>query len=318
MTHVSEIRVAVIDDYQSVAEGCADWESLGCDVTFISDLLEPRSVAQTIHGFDVIVAMRERTRFDAGVLAALPRLKLLVTTGMRNASIDLDAAAVNGVVVCGTRSPGHATAELAFGLIQALARGLIGEAESVESGGWQVGLGRDLRGSRLGVIGLGRLGSQVAHFGHAFGMDVVAWSENLTDERAAEVGVESVSKVQLLETSDFVTIHLRLSERTRALIDASDLGMMKSDAFLINTSRGEIVVEQALLDAVRTNAIAGAALDVFGEEPLPADHPMRLEPSILATPHIGYVTRETYSIFYNDAVEDIRAWLAHSPIRILE
>lgn len=316
---MSETQVAVIDDYQSVASLCADWEGLDCQITFISDpIREPSSIIQSLQGFDVIVAMRERTRFDATLLDALPRLRLLITTGMRNASIDLAAAKRNDVIVCGTRSPGHATAELAFGLIQVLARDLTAEVDSVETGGWQVGLGRDLRGSRLGVIGLGRLGSQVARFGQTFGMDVVAWSQNLTGERADEVGVESVSRAELLETSDFVTIHLRLSERTRALIGKDALRMMKRDAYLINTSRGEIVVEEALLEAVRSKSIAGAALDVFGEEPLPRDHPFRLEPRILATPHIGYVTRETYAIFYGDAVDDIRAWLADSPIRILE
>jgi len=316
---MSNIQIAVLDDYQSVASGCADWEGLDCQVTFISDPLGERSsIAQALQGFDVIVAMRERTRFDAGLLDGLPRLKLLITTGMRDASIDVDAARRNGVIVCGTRSPGHATAELAFGLIQTVARGLIAEAASVASGGWQVGLGRDLRGSRLGVIGLGRLGSQVARFGQTFGMDVVSWSENLTDERAHEVGVASVSKAELLQTSDFVTIHLRLSERTRALIGTDELRLMKPDAYLINTSRGEIVVEEALLDAVRTEAIAGAALDVFGQEPLPTDHPFRFDPRILATPHIGYVTRETYAIFYSDAVDDIRAWLDDAPTRILE
>lgn len=313
-----KIKVAVLDDYQNVAESCADWESLGCDVTFIHRHLGSSSeVIDALDGFEVVVAMRERTPFDATVFESVPDLELLVTTGMRNASIDLAAAADNGVVVCGTRSPGHATAELAFALIQALARGLTGEVASVRSGGWQTGLGRDLRGATLGVIGLGRLGSQVAQFGLAFGMNVIAWSENLTAERAEEVGVRFVSRSELFELSDFISIHLRLSDRTRGLLGAAELETMKNDAFLINTSRGEIVDEEALLSAVKNGTIAGAALDVFGEEPLPADHPFRHEPKILATPHVGYVTRETYEVFYGDAVDGIAAWVAGSPVRLL-
>ena len=315
---MGDIRIAVLDDYQNVASGCADWDSLNCQVTFMPDHLAGRSeIVKALDGFDVVVAMRERTRFDAELLDSLPSLRLLVTTGMRNASIDQVAAARNDIVVCGTRSPGHATAELTFALVQALARGLVGEVGSVASGGWQVNLGRDLRGSTLGVIGLGRLGSQVAQFGLAFGMSVVTWSKNLSKERADEVGVQLVSQRHLLETSDFVTLHLRLSDRTRGLVGANELAIMKPTAYLVNTSRGDIVDERALLDAVQTGAIAGAAIDVFGEEPLPPDHPFRLEPRIVATPHIGYVTRETYEVFYGDAVEDIAVWLAGSPVRVL-
>lgn len=313
-----KIRVAVLDDYQNVAQSCADWDSLAGDVTFIRRHLESSlEVIEALEGFNVVVAMRERTSFDATVLGNVPDLELLVTTGMRNTSIDLAAAAEHGVAVCGTRSPGHATAELAFALIQTLARGLTGEVASVQSGGWQTGLGRDLRGATLGVLGLGRLGSQVAQFGLAFGMDVIAWSENLTTERAEEVGVRSVSRSEFFELSDFVSIHLRLSERTRGLVGVTELETMKNDAFLINTSRGEIVDEEALLSAVRNGTIAGAALDVFGEEPLPVDHPSRHEPKILATPHVGYVTRETYEVFYGDAVDGIAAWIAGSPVRLL-
>ncbi len=311
-------RVAVLDDYQAVAATCADWDRLGCEVSFFDHhLTDHGDIATQLGDFEVIVAMRERTPFDRAVLGTLPRLRLLVTTGMRNAAIDLEAASELGITVCGTRSPGHATAELAFALVQMLARGLRSEIESVATGGWQVGLGRDLRDATLGVIGLGRLGSQVAGFGRAFGMDVVAWSAHLTDERAAEVGVHRVSQQTLLEGSDFVTIHLRLSDRTRGLIGAGQLAAMKPSAYLINTSRGEIVDEGALLTAVQTGSIAGAALDVFAHEPLAADHPFRSEPRILATPHIGYVTEETYRVFYGDAVEDIAAWAAGSPIRTL-
>lgn len=314
-----KIKVAVLDDYQKVAESCAEWDTLGCEVTFVDEHLESSSaVIVALKGIDIVVAMRERTPFDATVLEKLPDLKLLITTGMRNVSIDVAAAKERGVVVCGTRSPGHATAELAFALIQTLARGLTGEAASVRSGGWQKGLGRDLRGATLGLIGLGRLGSQVAQFAMAFGMDIIAWSENLTTDRVEEVGVRAVSRSELFELSDFISIHLRLSDRTRGLVSASELEMMKDDAYLINTSRGEIVDEEALLSAVRSGAIAGAALDVFGEEPLSGDHPFRHAPTILATPHIGYVTRETYEVFYGDAVEGIAAWIAGSPVRVLE
>ena len=312
------MKVAVLDDYQAVAASCADWQRLGCDVTFFDHHLGSESdVAAALHGYEVIVAMRERTPFSRRLLAALPDLRLLLTTGMRNASIDLDAASELGVTVCGTRSPGHATAELAFALIQNLARGLTTEIESVRAGGWQVGLGRDLRGATLGVIGLGRLGSQVAGLGLAFGMEVIAWSENLTAERSEEVGVQRASRRQLLASSDFVTIHLRLSDRTRGLIGAAELSLMRPDAYLIYTSRGEIVDEAALLAAIRSGDIAGAGIDVFAEEPLSVNHLFRAEPRILATPHIGYVTRPTYDVFYGDAVEGIAAWLEGSPLRVL-
>lgn len=312
------MRVVVLDDYQGVAASCADWTGLDCDVTFIEQHLG--SAADVIGALDeaeVVVAMRERTTFDASVLDRLPGLRLLVTTGMRNASIDLAAAARNEIAVCGTRSPGHATAELAFAFVQLLARGLTAEIESVETGGWQVGLGRDLRGATLGVVGLGRLGSQVAQLGQAFGMDVLSWSENLDAARAEELGVRAVPRAELFENADFISVHLRLSERTRRLIGADEFAMMKSDAFLINTSRGAIVDQDALLAAVRSGSIGGAGIDVFDQEPLRPDHPFRRERRILATPHIGYVTRETYEVFYSDVVEDIAAWIAGSPIRVL-
>jgi phosphoglycerate dehydrogenase-like enzyme len=314
-----QMKVAVLDDYQRVAASCADWSSLDHDIAFIDRHLETAAdVIATLEGVEVVVAMRERTAFDASVLDQLPSLRLLVTTGMRNASIDLSAATRNGIAVCGTRSPGHATAELAFAFIQLLARGLTTEISSVEAGGWQVGLGRDLRGATLGLVGLGRLGSQVARLGQAFGMEVLAWSENLDPAHAQEVGARAVSRIELFESSDFISVHLRLSDRTRGLIGADELAAMKSSAFLVNTSRGAIVDEGALLEAVRSGSIGGAGIDVFDEEPLGADHPFRREHGILATPHIGYVTRETYEVFYADAVENIAAWVAGSPIRVLD
>lgn len=315
----SRPNVVILDDYQEVAASYGDWGRLSCDVSFLHQpFANPGDAIEALRHVEIIVAMRERTRFPREVLAALPRLKLLITTGMRNAAIDVTAARELGVTVCGTKSPGHATAELAFALIQMLARGLYAEVGATRRGRWQVGLGRDLRGATLGVIGLGRLGGQVAGFGNAFGMNVVAWSENLTDARADEIGVQHVSKQELLTNSDFVSIHVRLSERSAGLLDADDLAAMKSSAFLVNTSRSRVVDQDALLDVIRSGGIAGAALDVFDCEPLPTDHPLLHEPRILATPHVGYVTRETYEIFYGQAVEDIAAWMNGHPIRVLE
>lgn len=309
--------IAVLDDYQGVAAGCADWSVLDADVTFHSDPMSEDRLVEILAGCDVVVAMRERTPFPADLLSRLPDLRLLVTTGMRNAAIDLDGARDAGITVVGTPSPGHATAELTFALTLALARGLFDELDSVRSGGWQTGLGSDVRDATLGLVGLGRLGEHVAGFARAFGMDVIAWSENLTASRAAEVGVRPVERDTLFGTSDFVSIHLRLSERSRGLIGPAELALMRSSAYLINTSRGPIVDETALLQAVRSGSIAGAALDVYDTEPLPADHPFRAEPRILATPHIGYVTRQTYEVFFASVVEDIVAWSAGTPIRVL-
>jgi phosphoglycerate dehydrogenase-like enzyme len=312
------MRIAVLDDYQQVAASLADWSTLEADIVFFPDhIADQGELLSRLSGFDIVVAMRERTPFPRDVLEGLPDLGLLVTTGSANASIDVKAAQELGIVVSGTGSLPHPTGELTMALILALARGLVDQAGSVREGGWQVGVGRDLLGSTLGVIGLGRLGEQVARLGQAFGMDVLAWSQNLTRERAAEVGVGPVSMEELLRRSDFVTIHLRLSDRTRGLIGEGELSLMKPDAYLVNTSRGPIVEETSLLEAVRTSVIAGAALDVFDQEPLPADHPFRTEPRILATPHVGYVTRESYQVFFEGVVESIGAWRDGNPIRLL-
>lgn len=312
-------RIAVLDDYQAVASRCADWGSLDAEVVFFSEHIGSHAaLVDRLGGFDVIVAMRERTPFPAELLAALADLRLLVTTGMRNAAIDVDAARDLGITVCGTPSPGHATAELTFTLILALSRGLVDQVESMRAGGWQAQIGRDVRGTTLGLIGLGRLGSQVAGFARAFSMDVISWSENLTEERADEVGVRRVDRHTLFSTADVVSLHLRLSARSRGLVGAAEFELMKPTAYLVNTSRGPIVDSDALLAAVRSGKIAGAAVDVYDAEPVPADHPFRTEPRILATPHIGYVTEQTYRIFYEGAVEDISAWLAGTPIRTLD
>ena len=315
---VPRLRIAVLDDYQQAAETLADWSVLEADIDFFPDHIADREqLLSRLSGFEVVVAMRERTPFPRQVLGGLPDLKLLVTTGLANPSIDVNAASELGIVVCGTGSLPHPTGELTMALILAMARGLVTEVDSVRDGGWQVGLGRDLLGSTLGVIGLGRLGSHVARLGLAFGMEALAWSQNLNRERASEVGVIVVSKEELLRRSDFVTIHLKLSDRTRGLIGESELALMQPEAHLINTSRGPIVDETALLEAVQNGVIAGAALDVYDEEPLPAGHPFRSEPRILATPHVGYVTRETYRVFYEGVVEAIAAWSDGEPIRLL-
>ncbi|UOY01908.1 D-2-hydroxyacid dehydrogenase family protein [Blastococcus sp. PRF04-17] len=313
-------RIAVLDDYQSVAARFSDWSQVpGADVVeFHEHLGDEDAVARALQDFDVVVAMRERTAFRRSLLERLPNLRLLVTTGRRNKSIDVEAAVERGITVCGTAIPPHGTAELTWGLILAVARNIPREDASVRAGGWQQTVGTDLAGSRLGVLGLGNQGAQVARIGLAFDMDVVAWSENLTDERAAEVGARRVGREELFGSSDVLTIHTLLSKRTRGLVGAEDLGRMKPTAILVNTSRGPIVAQEALLDALRDGRIAGAGLDVYDEEPLPADHPLRSAPRTVLTPHLGYVTRNTYEIFYREAVEDVAAWVSGEPIRVLQ
>lgn len=314
-------RIAVLDDYQSVAADFCDWSKVPgpVDVTTFADTLTGEdALAERLQPFDVVVAMRERTAFPRTLLERLPGLKLLVTTGMRNKSIDTAAASEFGITVCGTGSQPTATAELTWALILATLRHIPQEDAGVRAGGWQQTIGGDLAGARLGVVGLGRLGSRVAAVGQAFGMDVVAWSQNLTDERAAEHGVRRVEREELFATSDVVTVHLLWSRRTRGLIDADDFARMKATAIFVNTSRGPIVQTQALVDALQDGRIGGAGLDVYDQEPLPADSPLRTLPRTVLTPHLGYVTRGTYEIFYGEAVEDVAAWVAGSPIRVIE
>jgi phosphoglycerate dehydrogenase-like enzyme len=310
-------RVAVIDDYGLVAEGLGPWERLRgrAEVDFISQHLHD-PVAR-LGGYDVIVAMRERTAFPRAVLERLPALRLLVTTGMVNASIDLDAAQDLGIVVCGTGSRGAPPAELTWALILGLVKHVREEDVSVRTGGWQHAVGGDLEGRTLGLLGLGRLGRRVAAVGLAFGMEVVAWSANLTDAGAAEAGARRVELDELLRTAHIVSIHLRLSERTRGLLGARELGLMRPDALLVNTSRGPIVDEGALVAALSSGAIAGAGLDVFDVEPLPAGHPLRAAPNVLRTPHVGYATEATFRVMFADAVEDVEAFLDGAPIRVL-
>ena len=313
-------RVAILDDYQSVALDMANWDSLPSEVfvdVFSDHLSVENDLASRLEPFEIIVAMRERTPFPRSLLVRLPNLRLLVTTGMRNASIEVATAHDNGVTVCGTDGVPYPTAELTWGLILALLRKIPTEDQATRQGHWQVTMGEGLHGKTLGMIGLGRLGSQVATVGNAFGMNVVAWSQNLTAERAAEYGATLVTKTELLSESDVATIHLVLSGRTRGLIGATELSLMKPSAYLVNTSRGPIVDESALIDAMTRGTIAGAGLDVFDNEPLPVDHPLRSLPNTVLTPHMGYVTSETYRVFYGDAVENIKAFLSENPVRVL-
>jgi phosphoglycerate dehydrogenase-like enzyme len=313
-------RVAVLDDYQDAALQMADWSVLPPETkvqVFRDHLANPQAVAERLKDFEIVAAMRERTPFPRSLLERLPKLKLLITTGMRNASIDVAAATDLGITVCGTQGVGYPTAELTWGLILALLRHIPQEDRATRDGRWQVSVGVGLREKVLGVVGLGNLGSQVATVGKAFGMSLLAWSQNLTAERAAQFGATLVSKDELLSRSDIVTIHLVLSDRTRGLIGTRELGFMKRTAYLINSSRGPIVDEPALVQALRQGTIAGAALDVYDEEPLPLDHPLRQLPNTVITPHLGYVTVEGYKVFYGHVVEDIQAFLQGKPVRVI-
>ncbi len=306
------MKIAVLDDYQGVALKMADWSGVAkraqLDV-FTDHLADSAEVAARLRPYDIICVMRERTPLPGALIEQLPNLKLIASTGPRNASIDLPAAAARGIKVVHTGYFGSPTVELTWALILAGARHIVAEAAAVSSGGWQHSVGEDLSGKTLGVIGLGNLGSKVAAIGRAFGMQVIAWSQNLTAEKAAAAGGELVPKQELLRRADVVSIHLVLSERTRGLIGAGELSLMKPTARLINTSRGPIVVEAALIAALNAGQIAGAAIDVYDTEPLPAQHSYRKIPNLLATPHIGYVSRGLYERFYRDTVANILSWL---------
>lgn len=315
------MKIALLDDYQGVALGCADWSAVQAkaEVTVFRDTItDPEALVARLQDFEIIGIMRERTPFPRALLERLPRLKLLLTTGHRNASVDVAAARELGITVCGTPSSAHAAAELTWALIMAAARRLDMENRSFREGGWQAGLGRDLHGATLGVIGLGRLGSLVAGYGRAFGMKVIAWSQNLTPERAAECGAEAVDKETLFRQADFITLHLKLSDRSRGLVGTEELALMKPDAWVVNTSRGPIVDRAALLAALQDKRIGGAALDVFDEEPLPADDPLRRLDNVVATPHVGYVSRENYGQMYRVTAENIIAFLDGNPQNLIE
>ena len=305
-------KIAVLDDYQNVALSIADWSVLDGQATvtvFNDHLSDIDAVVARLQPFDVVCVMRERTPMTRAIIERLPRLRLIASTAVRNASIDLEAATERGIEIVHTGYSSSPTIELTWALILASARNLVAENASLRAGGWQRFVGDDLAGRTLGVLGLGNIGGAVARIGKAFGMEVIAWSQNLTPERAAEAGAKPVEKDELFRQADIVTVHLVLSGRTRGLVGARELALMKPTARLVNTSRGPIVVEADLISALERGKIAGAAIDVFDQEPLPPNHPFRSQRNLLATPHIGYVSRNLYIRFYRDTVDNIRQWL---------
>jgi phosphoglycerate dehydrogenase-like enzyme len=314
------LRVALLDDYQRVALQSAGWQSLSADVAveaFGDHLTDEDALAARLAPFDVVMALRERTPCPRSLLERLPNLKLLTTAGMRNAAIDIAAATELGILVCGTAGSSRATMELTWGLILALLRRIPHEDRAVRDGHWQETVGIGLEGKVLGIVGLGNIGGQVAEVARVFRMRVLAWSQNLTEERAAACGAERVVKEELLARADVVTVHLQLSPRTSGLIGAGELACMQGTAYLVNTSRGPIVDERALVDALQRGTIAGAGLDVFDQEPLSPHHPLLALPNVVLTPHLGYVTAETYRVFYGQTIENIRDFLAGTPQRVL-
>jgi len=311
-------QTVVLDDYQQVAASCADWSRVDGDVRFVHEHLEGDDLVTALRDASVVVAMRERTAFDEQLLARLGRLRLLVTTGATNASIDVAAAARHGVTVCGTRSLLSPAAEMTWALLLALVRQLPQADADLRAGRWQTTVGTELAGKTLGVVGLGRLGQRVARVALAFEMEVLAWSQNLDADAARDLGVAPVaSKDELLSRSDVVTLHLRLSDRTRGIIGARELALMKPDAYLVNTSRGPLVDEAALVDVLAAGRIAGAGLDVYDREPLPPGHPLLTAPRTVLSPHLGYVTDGSFRVFYADVVEDVVAWQGGAPTRVI-
>jgi phosphoglycerate dehydrogenase-like enzyme len=315
------MRCAILDDYQNVALKLADWSKIAKDVevqVFNAPIGDTDTVIRTLKDFDIVVMMRERTPFRRNVIEGLPKLKLLITTGMANRSIDLAACAERGITVCGTTSFGNPTTGITFALILELTRKIGFENARMKAGEpWQITIGSDIEGMTFGTLGLGKLGIRAAGVAKAFGMKVIAWSQNLTPEKCREHGVEYVSKEDLFRKSDILSIHVQLSDRTRGLVTAKELGLMKPSAYLVNTSRGPIVTEQDLLAALRDKKIAGAGLDVFDVEPLPTDHPFRKLDNVVLTPHLGYVSQQNYERYYPDIVEDIRGFLDGKPVRAI-
>lgn len=316
------VRAAVLDDYQNVGLTFADWSPITRDVevkVFDKPFANQAEVIKALQGFAIIVGMRERTPFPRKVIEALPDLKLLITTGARNNSFDVKACSERGITVCGTGVVGSHTTGIAFGLMLELTRRVGFENARLKAGApWQVTIGRDLEGLTLGILGLGKLGQRSATVGKAFGMKTIAWSQNLTPEKAQAGGAELVTKEDLFRSADVVTIHLILSDRSRGLVGAKELGLMKKTSYLVNTSRGPIVDEKALIATLQSKSIAGAGLDVFDVEPLPLDHPFRKMDNVVITPHLGYVSEQNYRKYFPDIVEDIRAWLDGKPVRVVE
>ncbi len=318
---MTRLRCAILDDYLNLALGLADWSKLGdrVDVTvFNQPFASQEAAASALKDFEIICAMRERTPFPRALFAALPKLKLFITSGMRNAAIDMEAAKDHKVVLCGTQFGRDPTAPLTMGLILELTRNIGRENARMHAGEpLQKFVGMEIEGKTLGVLGLGKLGAKVSGLAKAFGMNVIAWSPNLTPERCQEVGVGYVTKEELFATADIVTVHVVLSQRSRGLVGAADLARMKPTAYLVNTARGPIVDEQALLETLKARKIAGAAVDVFSVEPLPTDNPFRQLDNIVLTPHLGYVTEEGFRSHYTQMVEGIAAWLKDEPLRRL-
>ena len=315
------VRCAILDDYQNVVLKSADWSKIKGEVeftVFTEHLGGPDKVIAALQGFQIVVAMRERTGFPKRVIDALPDLKLLITTGMRNASIDTEAAKARGITVCGTSSFGSPTSGIAIGLMLELTRHVGYENTRLHAGAtWQTTIGPDLEGMTLGIVGLGKLGTRTAAIAKAFGMKVIAWSQNLTPEKCQEAGVAYAGKVDLFRQSDFITLHVVLSPRTRGLVGAKELGLMKPTAYIINTSRGPIIEEASLLAALRDRKIAGAGLDTFDVEPLPLDHPLRKLDNAVITPHLGYVSEQNYRHYFAGVAEDIRGFLDGKPVRVM-
>jgi phosphoglycerate dehydrogenase-like enzyme len=317
------IKVAILDDYQGVALEMADWSALEgrAEITRFRDhISDPVALVERLKPFDVLCVMRERTPLPGSILEQLPNLKLIASTSSRNASIDLASASARGITVCGTGATargGNGAAELTWALILGIIRHLPAELASVHGGGWQVSIGGDLKGQTIGILGLGHIGGMTAKVAHAFGMNVIAWSPNLTPERAEEHGARLVGKEELFRDADIVTIQMVLSSRTRGIVGEPELRLMKRTAYLVNTSRGPLVDENALIEALRNRTIAGAALDVYAIEPLPESHPFRSLDNVLATPHVGFVTEGTYQTFFSHTVENISAWLNGTPIRVI-
>lgn len=315
------MKIAVLDDYQGVAKQFADWSGLEVahDVRIFREHIGggPAAVVSALKDFDVIAAMRERTVFDRGTLEQLPNLKFMVTTGMRNSSIDIDCLKERGIPCSGTAGRTQTTPELAWGLILSVARNIPFEDGNMRRGAWQQTIGLDLEEKTLGIVGLGRLGREMARIGQAFKMNVIAWSQNLTSESAAEVGVRRVDKDQLFREADVVTVQYKHSARSTGLIGAAEFGVMKPTGIFVNTSRAAIIDMNALMETLNAGLIAGAGLDVYDNEPVPQDHPIRLCPRTVLTPHLGYVSHDTYRLFYGETVEDIEAWLAGTPVRVI-
>jgi phosphoglycerate dehydrogenase-like enzyme len=313
-------RLAILDDYQGAARALGPWDRLpdGLRIDVFRDTVsDPDALAERLRPFDALVIMRERTPFPRALVERLPNLRLLVTTGMRNRSVDLAACAEKGVTVCGTPGFGNPTVDLTWGLILSLVRRIPEQERALREGRWQVALGNGLEGKALGVLGLGNLGARVARVGGAFGMRVLAWSPNLTEERAAEVGAARVDKAALMAEADVLTLHVVLSERSRGIVGAEDIARMKRSAVVVNTSRGPLIDQAALIAALKEGRIAGAGLDVYDEEPLPPDHPILSAPNIVLTPHLGYVTEENFRVYFQGAVEAVQGYLKGSPVRVL-